>query len=775
MQAHLAGFDLGEVQDVVEQAQQRLRGPLGLAGVVALLRVQRGLVQQAQHAQDGVHGGADLVAHVGQELPLGRAGLLGDQLGLLQRGLVLQALGAVLNDAQVAADLALFGAHLGDHDRHRHPAAILADIVDLTHLAQPAGLDQHLHGRGVGVTQSQLRSQGLLASVDARRLVEAQGGGVAHDLAGAVAQQAFGPCVEHADHQVGIRGDHRGAGRRIEHIGQQGAGFAQLLLGQLAQRHVVADDDETLDTAIGIEEGGDHAVHPVQRAVLGAVADLTLPGAAGQHGVPQVRPEGAVMHPGVVDVVGLTDQLVPAVTTEGTEGVVDLDDAARAVSDRDDGVCIERAQQGIGFALRGLQASGRFLQVRDVLGDLDVAQQLALRVVARLDLGVDPEGLTILVAVEQFDATAFAPRQAGIELGQPVGGAGRGADERAHQLAFGLVKAVAVQAREALVDPADPHLGVGDHHRIGGATGHFGQTLQVGREAGRVRLRTGPRTGQHPGGQGQQGAQQGAAQHDPARGAAVQALLERGVGLGAQHILPSGDGQCALCGQSLAILTRLVAIGTEHLDRVSTGLVAQADVELLVAGVEQALHQVVDHDGGVVDAHQVGATLCHVQGRDRALVERQQVQHARALALILLEGDRPGQRGLPRVNGAQDPGPSHRLGTHVQPEGRLIASRRLEHLDHIQIGRVTLGADRERLRMVGPFDLLERAQHLAIDLDDVAKAPHAGELLVDVDRMDIVAKLRPVELFTGIVGAVGPAQAEQRHGKALADALLQAQ
>jgi hypothetical protein len=149
-----------------------------------------------------------------------------------------------------------------------------------------------------------LRSQDVLASVDARRLVEAQGGGVAHDLAGAVAQQAFSPCVEHADHQIGIRGDHRGAGRRIEHIGQQGARVAQLLLGQLAQRHVVADGDETLDTAIGIEERGDHAVHPVQRAVLGAVADLAAPGATGQHGLPQVGPEGAVMHPGVVDVVG---------------------------------------------------------------------------------------------------------------------------------------------------------------------------------------------------------------------------------------------------------------------------------------------------------------------------------------------------------------------------------------------------------------------------------------------------------------------------------------
>jgi hypothetical protein len=62
-----------EVQHVVHQAQQRLRGELDLVQVAALAQRQRRLFQQPRQADDGVHRRADFVAHVGQEFALGAA------------------------------------------------------------------------------------------------------------------------------------------------------------------------------------------------------------------------------------------------------------------------------------------------------------------------------------------------------------------------------------------------------------------------------------------------------------------------------------------------------------------------------------------------------------------------------------------------------------------------------------------------------------------------------------------------------------------------------
>ncbi|MDA0191781.1 MAG: hypothetical protein OSW77_16125, partial [Proteobacteria bacterium] len=84
VQLQLAGLDLGEIQDVVEDAQQRAGRPPRFLHVVALARVQPGEFQQLQESQHGIHRRADLVAHVGHELALGPATRLGGDPGLLQ-------------------------------------------------------------------------------------------------------------------------------------------------------------------------------------------------------------------------------------------------------------------------------------------------------------------------------------------------------------------------------------------------------------------------------------------------------------------------------------------------------------------------------------------------------------------------------------------------------------------------------------------------------------------------------------------------------------------
>ena len=71
VQLDLPGFELGNVEDLVDQGQQLVAGAVDGLHVVALLDRQRRAQQQLGHAQHAVHRGADLVADLGQELGLG--------------------------------------------------------------------------------------------------------------------------------------------------------------------------------------------------------------------------------------------------------------------------------------------------------------------------------------------------------------------------------------------------------------------------------------------------------------------------------------------------------------------------------------------------------------------------------------------------------------------------------------------------------------------------------------------------------------------------------
>ena len=81
LQLEPPGLDLGEVEDVVDDAQQRVAARADDLGELALLGGQLGVEQQAGHADDGVHRRADLVAHRREEGAL----RLCRRLGLLAR------------------------------------------------------------------------------------------------------------------------------------------------------------------------------------------------------------------------------------------------------------------------------------------------------------------------------------------------------------------------------------------------------------------------------------------------------------------------------------------------------------------------------------------------------------------------------------------------------------------------------------------------------------------------------------------------------------------
>ena len=97
VQGHLACLDLGNVQDVIQQPQQRLGSAMGLVGIVGLFVIERRLGQQGQHTQNGVHGCADFVAHIGQELALCR----GCGLGLLSHANLIRNVDAQHDDVPV--------------------------------------------------------------------------------------------------------------------------------------------------------------------------------------------------------------------------------------------------------------------------------------------------------------------------------------------------------------------------------------------------------------------------------------------------------------------------------------------------------------------------------------------------------------------------------------------------------------------------------------------------------------------------------------------------
>ena len=62
-----AGLDLREVEDVVDDVEQRVAARADDLGELALLRRQLGAEQQAGHADHGVHRRPDLVAHRREE------------------------------------------------------------------------------------------------------------------------------------------------------------------------------------------------------------------------------------------------------------------------------------------------------------------------------------------------------------------------------------------------------------------------------------------------------------------------------------------------------------------------------------------------------------------------------------------------------------------------------------------------------------------------------------------------------------------------------------
>ena len=108
VQFHLPGLDLREVEDAVEDTHQGHRRLVDPPHVIGRPARHVGQVQAQRRQPDHrVHGGADLVAHPGQEIGLGHVRLDGDARGLPERLIAGDLLGHVDVDADHAKRLAM--------------------------------------------------------------------------------------------------------------------------------------------------------------------------------------------------------------------------------------------------------------------------------------------------------------------------------------------------------------------------------------------------------------------------------------------------------------------------------------------------------------------------------------------------------------------------------------------------------------------------------------------------------------------------------------------
>ena len=238
----MARLDLGVVEHVVEDAQQRLARHPHHVQVLALLRRQLGVTEQIDHAQHRVHRGADLVAHVGDEFALGPVGGLGtvalafEFLGARRRFEPHPVLlGHIGNHRQHLG--ALVGAHRAQVDLDRELGAVLAQAVQ-------HGAASHAHRLGAEALGKKMFALGGVAVAQGRRHQHLDC--AAQQLVARVAEAAFALAVGgfdaaiHAHHQDGV-------GRVLEHALQAGVGglpFAHQVVergGQLA--HLVVGMD----------------------------------------------------------------------------------------------------------------------------------------------------------------------------------------------------------------------------------------------------------------------------------------------------------------------------------------------------------------------------------------------------------------------------------------------------------------------------------------------------------------------------------------------------
>ena len=234
MQLHFALFDFGGVQHLVDEVQQLLGGGGDLVQTVGhLLRLVQVVPGQVGKADNGVHGGAHVVAHAGEKVAFGLVGHTGAVQGFPQHLVFGEGLDlAVVDETEGQNDLLLPAPHgkgLG---------------------ADPAGA----FGEGALILQI---APGLRSAAQAAQLLRGELG----QESGPVLLPEHG--VLYQREQLFIAAD-----------GFPGAGFAVLQLGDLTALAVhIHQGHREVGLAQGLKAPGSQAVLPLGQVGLDEEVD----------------------------------------------------------------------------------------------------------------------------------------------------------------------------------------------------------------------------------------------------------------------------------------------------------------------------------------------------------------------------------------------------------------------------------------------------------------------------------------------------------------------
>ena len=262
-QRQAAGLDLGDVEHVVDEAEQVAGGRLDLAQVGQQLGLAQILQLLAEHLGVPDHRGerrAQLVAHIGQELAFREVGGLGGRARPLDLGLRLLARGDVDVEPDPFADRAVLGEH--GHAAHLHvaPDAVVAAQAVLD-LEDPHPLDAF--GPDLG---------------DPRPVVGMDHVDPAPPLIGLVALAGIGGPARLGRHQLALRGRAPDHGRRgIDQRAEALLGMAERVLGEARLGDIGVGAVPAHDGAVRAADRLGHRQEPAVPAVPAPQGEGVLP------------------------------------------------------------------------------------------------------------------------------------------------------------------------------------------------------------------------------------------------------------------------------------------------------------------------------------------------------------------------------------------------------------------------------------------------------------------------------------------------------------------
>ena len=274
----LAGFDFGQIENVIDDVEQVMSGDGDLGELIALARIGDGALEQVGQADNGVHRSADFMAHIGQKFALapagGFGGFLGDQkfsgavghplfeMPTISVQFIVHPLfrGDVFLDRQIVGNGSIGLAHQGDRGQFDVFAAVLAPVDQF---AAPGFAPRQ------GSPHLVIGSLGGFAGfkhpwIEAERFLAAVAG---------IADESLVDVFN-----AGIQVGDDDAFHALIHRQRQ---FAELIFGAPALRDVFLDRDVVADLAVSAAHRNDSGGFDHLAAILGAIDELAFPGLAG--------------------------------------------------------------------------------------------------------------------------------------------------------------------------------------------------------------------------------------------------------------------------------------------------------------------------------------------------------------------------------------------------------------------------------------------------------------------------------------------------------------